>query len=150
MTAAMKLKTLASWKESYDKPRQHIKKQRHYFPDRSLFSQTIVFPVVMYGCESWTIKRAEHWITDAFELWFMSRFLRVPWRARRSNLLAQSWGGLMEPKGSWALLSRVMAWTIRHEGENESLQGNSGDLSLEAGPLKEKEAMEGKIRWFQN
>ena len=51
-------------------------------------------------------------------------------------LLAQSWGGLMEPKGSWALLSRVMAWTIRHSGGDESLQGNLGDLSLKAGSLR--------------
>ena len=45
----------------------------------------MVFPVVMYGCESWTIKRAEHWRTDAFELWCWRRHLRVPWTARRSN-----------------------------------------------------------------
>ena len=45
----------------------------------------MVFPVVMYGCESWTIKRAEHWRTDAFELWCWRRLLRVPWTARRSN-----------------------------------------------------------------
>ena len=43
------------------------------------------FPVVMYGCESWTIKKAEHWIIDAFELWCWRRLLRVPWTARRSN-----------------------------------------------------------------
>ena len=45
----------------------------------------MVFPVVMYGCESWTIKKAEHWRTDAFELWCWRRLLRVPWTARRSN-----------------------------------------------------------------
>ena len=45
----------------------------------------MVFPVVMYGCESWTIKKAEHWRTDAFELWCWRRFLRVPGTARRSN-----------------------------------------------------------------
>ena len=45
----------------------------------------MVFPVVMYGCESWTIKKAEHWRIDAFELWFWRRLLRVPWTARRSN-----------------------------------------------------------------
>ena len=44
-----------------------------------------VFPVVMYGCESWSIKKAEHWRTDAFELWCWRRLLRVPWTARRSN-----------------------------------------------------------------
>ena len=45
----------------------------------------MVFPVVMYGCESWTIKKAECWIIDAFELWCWRRLLRVPWTARRSN-----------------------------------------------------------------
>ena len=47
--------------------------------------KAIVFSVVMYGCESWTIKRAEHWRTDAFELWCWRRLLRVPWTAKRSN-----------------------------------------------------------------
>ena len=45
----------------------------------------MAFPVVMYGCESWTIKKAEHWRIDAFELWCWRRLLRVPWTARRSN-----------------------------------------------------------------
>ena len=45
----------------------------------------MAFPVVMYGCESWTIKKAEHGRTDAFELWFWIRLLTVPWTARRSN-----------------------------------------------------------------
>ena len=47
--------------------------------------KAIVFPVVMYGCESWTIKKAEHWKIDAFELWCWRRLLRVPWTTRRSN-----------------------------------------------------------------
>ena len=45
----------------------------------------MVFPVVMYGCESWTLKKAEHWSIDAFELWYWRRLLRVPWTVRRSN-----------------------------------------------------------------
>ena len=45
----------------------------------------MIFPVVMYGCEHWTIKKAEHWKTDAFEQWCWRRLLRVPWTARRSN-----------------------------------------------------------------
>ena len=45
----------------------------------------MIFPVVMYGCESWTIKKAEHWRIDAFELWCWRRLLRVPWTSRRSN-----------------------------------------------------------------
>ena len=47
--------------------------------------KALVFPVLMYGCESWTIKKAEHWRIDAFELWCWRRLLRVPWIARRSN-----------------------------------------------------------------
>ena len=47
--------------------------------------KAIVFPVVMYGCENWTVKKAEHWRIDAFELWYWRRLLRVPWTARRSN-----------------------------------------------------------------
>ena len=60
VTAAMKLKDTCSLEEIYDQPRQHIKKQRHCFANKGLSSQAMVFPVVMYGCESWTIKKAEH------------------------------------------------------------------------------------------
>ena len=76
---------LSPWKKSYDQPRQHTKKQRHYFADKSLFSQSCGFPVVMYGCESWTIKKAERQRISGFELWCWRRLLRVPWIARRSN-----------------------------------------------------------------
>ena len=55
--------------KSYGQPRQHIKKQRHYFPDNGLSSQSYGFPAAMYRCESWTIKKAELWRIDAFELW---------------------------------------------------------------------------------
>ena len=47
--------------------------------------KAMVFPIVMYGCESWTIKKAEHWRIDTFELWCWRRLLRIPWMARRSN-----------------------------------------------------------------
>ena len=63
------IKTLAPWKKSYDQPRQHIKKQKHYFANKGPSSQSMVFPVIIYGCESWTIKKAEHRRIDAFELW---------------------------------------------------------------------------------
>ena len=80
------LKTLAPWKKSYDQPRQHIKKQRYYFANKGPSSQSYGFSiVVMYGCESWTIKKPECWRIDAFELWCWRRLLRVPWIARRSN-----------------------------------------------------------------
>ena len=63
---------LAPWKKSYDQPRQHIQKQRHYFANKDPSSQGYGFSlamVVMYGCDSWTIKKAEHRRIDAFELW---------------------------------------------------------------------------------
>ena len=54
-------------------------------PTKVRLVKAIVFPVVMYGCESWTVKQAEHWRIDAFELWCWRRLMRVPWTARRSN-----------------------------------------------------------------
>ena len=54
-------------------------------PTKAHTVKAMVFPVVMYGCESWTIKEAEHRRMDAFKLWCWRRFLRVPWTARRSN-----------------------------------------------------------------
>ena len=76
---------LAPWKKSYDQPRQYIKKKRHYLANKGPSSQAMVFPVVMYGCERWAIKQAEHQRINAFELWCWRRLLKVPWTARRSN-----------------------------------------------------------------
>ena len=76
---------LAPWKEHYDKPKQHIQKERYHFANKCQSSQSMVFPVVMYGCESWTRKKAEWQRIDAFELWCWRRLLRVPWTARSSN-----------------------------------------------------------------
>ena len=62
-----------------------LKSRDTTLPTKVHLAKAMVFPVVMYGCENWTIKKAEHWRTDAFELWCWSRLLRVPWTARRSN-----------------------------------------------------------------
>ena len=56
------------------------------FPTKVHLIKAMVFPVVMYGCETWTVKKAEHQRNDAFELWCWRRLLRVPWTARRSNM----------------------------------------------------------------
>ena len=78
MTAAVKLKDACPLKKSYDQPRQHIKKQRHYFVDKGSYIKSYgFFTAVMYICESWTIKKAECWKTNAFELWCWRRLLRV-------------------------------------------------------------------------
>ena len=61
-----------------------LKSRDRTLPTKVCIVKAMVFPVVMYGCESWTIKKAEHQITDAFKLWCWRRFLRVPWTARRS------------------------------------------------------------------
>ena len=69
-----------------DQPKQHIQKQRHYFANKGPSSQGYGFSSShVYGCESWTIKKAEHRRIDGFELWCWRRLLRVPWTARRSN-----------------------------------------------------------------
>ena len=59
---------LAPWEKSYDQLRQHIKKQRHHFANEGLLVKAMIFPTVMIGCESWTIKKAECQRIDAFEL----------------------------------------------------------------------------------
>ena len=76
---------LAPWKKNYDKPRQHIRKQRHYSANKVPSSQRDFFSVTLYGCESWSTKKFEYQRIDAFELWCWRRLLRVPWTARRSN-----------------------------------------------------------------
>ena len=82
VTAAMKLKDTCSLEESCD---QHIKSRDITLPTKVYRVKAMVFPAVMYGSESWTIKKAEHWTIDAFELWCWRRLLRVLWTARRSN-----------------------------------------------------------------
>ena len=62
-----------------------MKKQKYYFAHKVRLVKAMVFPVVMYGCESWTRKKAKHQRIDVFELWCWRRLLRVPWTAKRSN-----------------------------------------------------------------
>ena len=75
------------WKKSYDQDRQHSKfKSRDItLPTKVCLVKAMIFLVVIYGYESWTIKKPEHWRIDAFELWYWRRLLRVPWTAMRSN-----------------------------------------------------------------
>ena len=76
---------LTPWKESYDQPRKHLISRDITLPTKVPLVKAMVFPVVMYGCGSSTIKKDECQRIDAFELWCWRRLLRVPWTARRSN-----------------------------------------------------------------
>ena len=88
VTAAMKLKDAYSWEGKLvglTNLDRMLKSRDITLSTRVCLIKAMVFPVVMYGCESWTKKTAKHWRTDAFELWCWKRLLRVPWTARRYN-----------------------------------------------------------------
>ena len=93
------LKTFTPWKKGCDQPRQPIKNIS--LPTKIHLVKAMVFQVVIYGCESWTIKKASHQKIDAFELWCWNRLLRVPWTARRP----------INPKGNqpWVSIGRTDA-----------------------------------------
>ena len=81
-----------------------LKSRDIILPTKVCLVKAIVFPVVMYGCESWTIKKAECWRIDAFELWCWRRLLKVPWTARRSNQSI-----LKEINTEWILIGKTDA-----------------------------------------
>ena len=140
--------------ESYDKPRQCIKKQRHHFVTKVHVVKAVVFPVVMYGCEGWTIKKVEHRRTDAFKMWCWRRLLTVPWTTRRSNqsilkeispehsleglmlkLKLQCFGHLMQRTDSLEktlMLGKIEGWRRRGPQRMRWLDGitNLMDVSL--------------------
>ena len=86
VTPAVKLNDVCSLEEkNMTNLDSKLKSRDIILPTKFCLVKAMVFPVVMYGCESWTIKKAEHHRIDAFELWCWRRLLRVPWTARRSN-----------------------------------------------------------------
>ena len=76
---------IAPWKKNYDNLDSLLKIRDMTLLTRVLIVKVMVFPIVMYGCESWILKKAERWRIDAFEPWCWRRLLRVPWTARTSN-----------------------------------------------------------------
>ena len=84
VTAAMELRYLLLGRKYMTNLDSILKSRDITLPTKVRLVKTMVFPVFMYGCESWTIKKAERWKIDAFELWCWRRLLRVPWTARRS------------------------------------------------------------------
>ena len=93
--------TLSNIWKVMTQPRQHIKKQRHYFTNKVCLVKAMVFPVVMYGCESWTIKKAECRRIDAFELWCWRRLFESPLDCKEIQPVY--------PKGdqSWVFIGRT-------------------------------------------
>ena len=84
--AAMKLRCLLLGRKAMTNLDSVLKNRDITLPTKVHLVKALVFPIAMYGCESWAIKKPEHWITDAFELWCWRRLLGVPWTARRSIL----------------------------------------------------------------
>ena len=95
------IKTLTPWKKSYDQPRQHIKKQRHYLPTKVRLVKAMFFPVVMYGSESWTIKKAEHGRIECFWTVVLEKTLESPLDCKEIKAF--------HPKGnqSWIFVGRT-------------------------------------------
>ena len=85
MTAAIKLESLLPERKAMTNLDSILKSRDNTLPAKVHLVKALVFPAVTYGCESWTIKKAERRIIDAFELWCWRRLLTVPWTARRSN-----------------------------------------------------------------
>ena len=108
LTAHMKLKNTYSWMKSYDNLDSILKSRDITLATKLHLVRAMVFPVVMYGCESWAIKKAEHQRMDAFELWCWRRLLRVPWTARRSNQSILKEILKVHPKGPECSLEGLM------------------------------------------
>ena len=101
VAAGMKLRQLLLGRKAVTNLDSILKSRDISLPTKVHLVKAMVFPVVMYGCESWTIKKAEHRRINAFELWCWRRLLRVPWTARRSN---QS---ILKGNQSWIFIGRT-------------------------------------------
>ena len=112
-------------------------------PTKVCLVKAMVFPVVMYGCGSWTIKRAEHQRIDAFELWCWRRLLRVPWTARRSNQSI-----LQEISPEYSLEGLMLKLKLQHF-HHLTQRGNSLEKTLMLGEIEGRRRKgRQRIRWL--
>ena len=109
--AAMNLRCLLLGRKVMTNLYSILKSRDITLPTKVRLVKAKVFPVVVYGCESWTVKKAEHWRIDAFELWCWGRLLRVPWTARRSNQSI-----LKEIRPGYSLEGRMLRLKLQYFG----------------------------------
>ena len=102
---------LACLKKIYDKPSSIFKSRDNTLLKKFSIIKAMMFPIVMYGCESWTIKKVEHQRTDAFELWCWRRLFRIPWTAWRSN-----WSILKEISPEYSLEGLMLKLKLQYFG----------------------------------
>ena len=119
-----------------------LKKQRHYFVSEGPSSQGYGFLVVMYGCESWTVKKAECWRIDAFELWCRRRLLRVPWTARRSSQSI-----LKEISPGCSLVGLMLKLKLQYFG-HLMRRADSLEKTLMLGKIKGRRRRRQRMRWL--
>ena len=117
-----------------------------YFPFSTQYIvKATVFPIVMYRCESWTIKKAEHWRTDAFRLWYWRRLLRIPWTARRSNQSI-----LKEVNPVYSLEGLMLKLKLQYSGHLMQ-RANSLEKTLTLGDIESrKRRRRQRTRWFES
>ena len=131
-----------TWEESHDQPRQHIKKQRHHFATKVRLVKAMVFPVVVYGGESWTIKKAEPRRIGAFELWCWRRLLRVPWTARGSNQSI-----LKEVSPGCSLEGLMLELKLQYFGHLMQ-RADSSEKTLMLGKIEGRRRGRQRMRWL--
>ena len=113
-------------------------------PTKVRLVKAIVFPVVMYGCESWTIKKAENRRTDAFELWCRRRLLRVPWTSRRSNQSI-----LEEISPEYSLEGLMLYLKLQYSG-HLMRRAKSLEKTLMLGKIEGERIGQQRIRWLDS
>ena len=134
---------LVPWKKNYDKPRQLLKNRDITLLTKVHLVKAMVFPVVICGCESWTIKKAERQRNDTFKLWCWRRLLRVPWTARRSNQSI-----LNEINPGYSLEELMLKLKLQSFG-HLMWRSNSLEKTLILGKIKGKRRRgQQRIRWL--
>ena len=138
------------WRKAMTNLDSILKSRENTLPTKVYLVKAMVFPVVMYGCENWTIKKAGHWRIDAFELWCWRRILKIPWTSRRSNqsilnefspaleglllkLKLQYFGHLMQRTDSFGktlMLGKIEGMRRRGQQRMRWLDGNTESMDM--------------------